>query len=132
MVDPFLQSLIRVVNRVDVEVPVTLAVQGLLISGMLCSALKYSEAFSDSWGPELLSIFGDQGAELYRKSMTQGLNAMSNQSESTEGYIHLKQVQYRAGTASVESPAGPLPGHLWRGRLTDVSGFSLGLLSSET
>lgn len=127
-VDWFLQSLVSVVNRSDLELGITLVVGGSIVSGRLVGGKKYFEAFakefSDAW-PE-----GSQEA-IYQEFAQHG-EIYSPGEEGDEGatppqFLHL--LDSRCFFADNQLPSNrAVP---WRGKINAVSGFSLGQLSTK-
>lgn len=132
-VDWFLAWIIDLAER-GIELGVTLSVEGLLISGNLIGGRKYFEALGDSirkanFGAavEADSEFQTNMAnnfagwkEIYPKSEDIGSDHVPNPS-----FIHLEHAQIVLGNTPVTSNVGAL----WRGKLSSVSGFTLGTIN---
>jgi hypothetical protein len=129
--DWLIQHFLNLANSpsTGIEVGITLNVGGLLVSGTMVSGKKYFEGIADLLSnantnmPEIaeswksLSAFGqiyDDTAEV--------------ESNRNPQYIHLRNTRFfsAAGTAVPNSP-----GVWWRGRITEVAGFSFGTMSQE-
>lgn len=132
-VDYFLQSLVYGVNTTDMKLSINLNVGGTVISGMLIGGKTYFEevsraftsAFVDSTEEERMKIHEamfQPYIDLYVERDDEGKpdpNMMNPQ------YIHLRNARiFQAG-----QPPFPANGMLWRGRLTAVEGFSLGVMT---
>ena len=128
--DWFLQLLVDAVNGTTSEVGLTIQVSGLLVSGTLVSGEKYFEGFAEA----LAAAQADdkESAEKHRAAFAkygeQYKRSEGNGSEEKKAlplYIHLKDARfYTPGTK-------PIPGNKgvwWRGRISEVSGFILGVL----
>jgi hypothetical protein len=129
-VDGFLQSLVDLMNRTPLEVGITLSVNGLTISGMMISGRRYFEMLGDS----VASSLTDQPtiAESLRQycSMPASLYPAAGETADADRpppfFIHLRDARI------FHNSGAPLPtnqGVLWRGKLTDVSGFFIGSMS---
>jgi len=109
--DWFLTSLVDFVNKHGNELPVTLAVKGVLISGLLTCYEKYFEAV----GLDTDRIFGTAS---FPKSKANGGTAEAD----LPTYLHVMDARFYSGGQALEMPEGMW----WRGRITEVSGFSFG------
>ncbi|MCX5542594.1 gas vesicle protein [Paraburkholderia sp. CNPSo 3076] len=120
-VDWYLQLLVNMANERGVEMGITLVCGGSVVSGTLISGATYFESFADAftsaWPTE------DEGRNTMRDALSRPASMYGAGKSDALGpsFIHLKN-------ARVCTPSGsaPNPGMLWRGRLTEVSGFSLG------
>jgi len=130
--DPTLGNLVSLINVLDeTEISVILYVSGVVVSGMLISAQKYyrlliggmsdpsrrgertsaeaTQFFADFFKPVLQSLEKDlKDYRDFRKV------------PSRPHHIHLRHAQ------SFVSGSEPLPGVLWRGRLTAIDAWSIG------
>jgi hypothetical protein len=126
--DWFLGSLVNAANANDTEIGITLLTGGFLVSGLLVGGAKYFEAcgqdFDDAFPADqdskesLRQVFSVSG-EIYKQDETTTL--------APPGYIHLKQARFYSTNGM------PIPGNRvvwWRGRLTEISGFSPGSLNA--
>ncbi len=129
MPDWFLQTIVRIVNEGDSEIGVTLTLGGTVISGLLVGGAKYFEAF----GNEFASAFKEPeiAANIYSafSSHSKIYEKKESESEAEEVlppiYIHLKNAKFFHNSG----PAFPTNrGIWWRGRLSSVDGFALGVL----
>jgi hypothetical protein len=128
--DWFLQSLINIVNGKDLEIGITLNVGGFLVSGLLVSGHRYFEAF----GQEFSSAFTETDVVQSIKESFSMYGVIYTQERSQDedvpppNYIHLRNAKF------FNTNGNPLPGNRgvwWRGRVSEVSGFMLGNLSSD-
>jgi len=123
--DWFLALFIDMANKNDFELGITLTSHGFLVSGILIGGQKYfdgiaeefASAFNDAEG--LKETFSDMGKKVYDKPK-------NDEPANPPTFIHLKDAKFF-------HPNGqPIPanrGVWWRGRLSEISGFSLGNLS---
>lgn len=124
-IDWFLQDLVDLVNVSDGgELPITLMMEGLTVSGVLISGRNYfdlfAEAFVSGWDE------GDAKERVFKYYKETGERVYTQDNGSLPLFLHLKE-------ARVHEPGGMLPndvGVLWRGRINAVSGFCLGRLMS--
>jgi hypothetical protein len=122
--DGFLQFLVNRVNGTTVEIAITLHVQGLLVSGTLVSGDIYFEHF----GEQIAAAKADdkETAESHRAAFAK-LAEQYNGEGTQEKYIHLKNARFHSPGAN------PVPTNSevwWRGRISEVSAFFLGVLGS--
>ncbi len=129
--DWFLQSLVSMVNTSDLSIGITLFVGGVLVSGQLIGGRHYFEEFGQSFADALTGENDDAKTAVKNHFAVHSkiyLNEDGTYKEDTSAphYIHLKD-------ARTFHPGGtPIPegtGVLWRGRVREVSGFTLGALS---
>lgn len=128
--DWFLQSLVQMANDANLQVAITLQVSGMLVSGYLVSGKQYFEGFAAEFAgafathPEL--------AESIRTSFRSYGDIYGRQEEEAETpppqFVHLSDARF------FNTAGNPIPGNRgvwWRGRLCEVGGFSLGVLSAN-
>jgi hypothetical protein len=128
-VDWHLQLLVEDANDFGMEVPITLFVSGAVVTGILTSGRVYFEQFADKFA----AGWPAEGRAEIRASMaTPGevypllLPGEKSPRKRPAQFIHLRDAQL------VSSPRNlPSSGMLWRGRLTEVGGYSLGKLMPE-
>jgi hypothetical protein len=130
--DWFLQFLVDRVNGTTTEIGITLQVGGLLVSGTLVGGDKYFEGF----GEDVAAAKADdkENAETHRAAFAklgeqykrpEGEGTKQNQAPPL--YIHLKNAKFYSPGAK------PIPGNKgvwWRGRISEVSAFILGVLET--
>jgi hypothetical protein len=127
-VDWHLQLLVEDANDFGVEVPITLFVAGAVVTGILTSGKVYFERFADDfaagWPPEAR-------AQIRASMATPGEvypllePGAKSQRKRPAQFIHLRDAQVVLPTRNL--PGGGL---LWRGRLTEVAGYSLGRIAA--
>lgn len=130
--DWFLQTLVDDVASRGVEIGLTLHIAGGIVSGTLISGDKYFKGIAEEVGagaesdddvPSQLSQIWAQYAEIY--SPAEG-NSSDQQPPSM--FLHLKEARFHLPGA----PAIPENrGVFWRTRLSEVSGFAVGVLSGD-
>ncbi len=123
--DWFLEELVAITERTGVGVGVTLFVQGTLVTGSLVNARTYFEGLAalpmEAAGyPELAEAF----KELFANT-GKAVKETTNESPPPP-FIHLQNAHVVAPNGHVMSAA-----MWWRGRVSAVSGFSLGSLKSD-
>lgn len=123
--DWLLDNVIGLANM-GIEIGITLTVGGGLVSGLLVGGGEWIKLFADQFqqgvGRGNLPDLADTLANSFRQysEIYEGKKSLSPQAT----FIHLKNAHhFIAGTPI---PSGP--GVLWRGRLSEVAGFSLGNL----
>lgn len=127
-VDWYLQKLVSIANSSGIQFGITLVVGGSVVSGQLVGGQKYFEEFArefaEAWPGErredIRRAFASN-AEIYQRSPQEDEKGFPPQ------FIHLID-------ARCFYPGSQLPnnrGVLWRGRINAVSGFSLGMLSTD-
>jgi hypothetical protein len=136
--DPFLAILVQGVDKhPGFELGVTLHVNGVIISGVMCSMPSYFAeqadiirqigSASDAENREGFAKMFDWLSEESRARPrdTQADDGEANEAEQNASdlpaFIHL-----RAATVHAPGTNAVLPATLWRGRLDHVSGWSIG------
>lgn len=131
--DWFLQSTIETVIAHGVEIGVTLAVGGAVVSGTLISGRKYFEELGDALSSasetegDMQSILGEswkQFTGIYDKPE----DAPDDWQGPRANFIHLRGARY---FAPGQRPIPTTQGFLWRGKLSAVDAFSIGNLSMD-
>lgn len=116
--DDLLALYARLAQEVGLEMGLTLFVRGQAISGMLISRDKWLDLLTNSARTGTgtgTSDFADAMLEVFRQ---RDLNLPAGQ-PITYGYIHLRNAQI-LNTLRVDG------GFLWRGRISEISGWALG------
>lgn len=124
-IDWYLRSLVEIVNKSQMEVGITLVVSGLIVTGTMISGKTYFEKFASDISGAMEKAFGPSGIDAIRESFAAPSKMYGHSSEvpvTPPGFIHLKDARFFI------SPNVGIPnsGSLWRGRLSQVSGFTLG------
>jgi len=123
--DWFLQFLVNLANS-GATFGITLNVGGFLISGYLIGGQAYFKDF----GEEFSVFFQDEEATKDIKNIIvkNGELYTSEDDVPPPSYIHLQDAHF------FNTNGNPVPnnrGVWWRGRLSEVDGFSLGVLSAS-
>jgi len=125
--DWFLALLVDHVNEHGGSIPLTVTVGGSLITGTLIGVGEYYERTAD----DLADVFpsrADAITETLQQAGANSVDAVKRHKEQvrkgkteleTPHFLHLRNVRYLSAGPS----SSPL---LWRGRIDDVAGFSLG------
>lgn len=129
--DWFLQSLIDLVNGREIEIGLTVHSGGFLVSGLLVSGHQYFQGF----GAEFARAFDDPGlTENIQQAYSRYGGIYISQKQPNDiflrpNFIHLKQARF------FNTAGEPIPANMavwWRGRVSEVDGFFLGMLSEKS
>ena len=121
-IDWQLQHLVDLANSKGLEAGLTLTVKGTIITGTLIGGGKYFELFAELIGAGWPGTAEEK--EAIRSAFAQPAKLYEEPEQLLTSYIHLKNAKIVYSSNFV-----PSSGMLWRGRLDEISGFSLGLLS---
>jgi hypothetical protein len=113
--DPLLSLFARLVNDTDAEIHVTLAVGGGVVTGALISREKWMKHSAETMNATV------PGSGVIPDELGRMLEAEASERTPYE-YLHLKDARYL-------SPTGTMPERprmLWRGRISEVAGWSWG------
>ena len=129
--DYFLQSLVGLAND-GLEIGLTLTVGGFLVSGVLVSGKKY---FNDNLaGPGFADQMGESAETIrdYFRSFGSIYDEIPNTPEGAPRplptFIHLYNARF------FHNSGKPIPANQpiwWRGRVSEIQGFTIGPLSTE-
>jgi hypothetical protein len=132
--DPMLLAYVRAVE-LGAEVGLTITVPGATISGILISRRTYQQAHTATLAAAARSVDLHTLAKAIEESLAGDL-ALADALTSDAGipgsvpdeltYLHLRDARFLSGGGLVP-PVGRA-GALWRARLEDVTGWSLGVL----
>ena len=129
--DWLLQNLVNFANEAGVESGVTLQVGGLLVSGTMISFDKYLDEFSDLFGAGFgkNSELGKQIGTAIKgwKPERKAPSAEDAQDWPPPQFVHLRNASF----FFPGQRAFPSSQVLWRGRLSEVGGFFLGVLAES-
>ncbi len=128
--DWLLQTFVNTINLDETNsqsIGVTILTHGFLVSGVVISGREYFDLISD----EITSSKRMQGKDEEIQEVKKHFNEMGivtyERSKDTDPtFIHLKEARY------FHPSRNPIPannGLLWRGRISEISGFSLGILN---
>lgn len=120
--DLTLQLLANLAQRGSVDgVGLTLTVGGAIVTGQLVGRSEWFAGLHEAHGDRLAAV-----SEPFKKFDERVTEKRGEEGDPTRfNYIHLKGARYLtgAGFAPTEDDAGMF----WRGRLTEVSGWSFGM-----
>ncbi|WP_417274313.1 gas vesicle accessory protein GvpU [Celeribacter halophilus] len=131
--DWFLENTISGIISLGVEFGITLTVNGLIISGTLINGKTYFEELSKSLKSaskekgDFADVIGEQWAGF--KAIYEDPDEESeNKTPSHVSFIHLKNAHiFAPGQQAMPTEEGIL----WRGKLSSVDGFTIGVLSKN-
>lgn len=124
--DWFLQMLVQLANTSPMEIGITLQVSGMLVSGSIVSRKSYFEGFAEDFA----SPFSGEPntAETMKKNFSMFGEKKLDENEQLPQFVHLKSARF---FNTIGNPIPKNRGVWWRGRICEVGGFSLGILSAE-
>ena len=121
--DWFLQVLVTLANHGG-EFGITLQVPGgHLVSGILTSGRVYGEALAQLMSGPVADAIRNMFEDAYPES-----SEPANETDPRPRFVHLRQARY------FHASGVPIPTNepvLWRGRISQVAGFTIGQLSSD-
>jgi hypothetical protein len=122
--DWFLQTLVTLSNSCKGEIGMTLQIGGFLVSGIMVSGTQYFDAFAK----EFASGFADKDLAEQVRTHFSGFGEIYKAKADVPdpAFIHLVNARF-FNTSGQPIPANR--GVLWRGRLSEVSGFIVGTLA---
>jgi len=122
--DWFLQFLVNLANKNTFELDITLTVGGLLISGTLTGVRQYFDELGAYFASPFREKTNSQEVSATFKKIGDQCSCIS-QSEQTDmpSYIHLKNAVIYDAQGNIQ---GAADGTWWRGRLSEIQGFSPG------
>jgi hypothetical protein len=127
--DWLLQWLVRSSNRASISIGITLSVGGSIISGKLIPHSVYFEKLAEAFSAPFRQEGSHDADELH--DIIMGFNVTpepeSPEEDAPFQFLHLENARTYLGTSS--SIPGE-PGALWRGKISSVDGFTLGLISN--
>lgn len=116
--DVILELMVEAVNdHDDYEIPITLNVNGTIVSGNLISAEYYFQELMSSFSEDT-----DADQFIYDK-LKKATNQLESGDEPEINYVHMVEAKMfdESGTA-IPSKGGVL----WRGKMKEVDGFFIG------
>ncbi|MBC3492705.1 gas vesicle accessory protein GvpU [Pseudomonas taiwanensis] len=117
MQDQFLEALLSIVHNNQVTFSITLTTPGGLIRGTLISTKEYFDRFAEAFA----SAWPGENREVLRTGLSQWGEERFMEGD-VDAFIHLKDAHFLNGDGSYTKNSEVL----WRGRVADVSGYSLG------
>jgi hypothetical protein len=128
-VDWHLQLLVEDANDFGVEIPITLFVSGAVVTGVLTSGKVYFDRFAERFA----AGWPEEAREKIRASMAMPGDVYPRLEPGEKSprkrpaqFIHLRDAQIVTALGNLPVNGDPL---LWRGRLTEVGGYSIGHLA---
>ncbi len=131
-IDWFLQSLVAMANKSNLEIGITLQVSGMLVSGSMVSGEKYFEGFAEDFSSPFTA---DPEAAASIKTSFSSYGELYKRDSESNGLIHPPQYVHLKNARFFNTTGNTIPGNRgmwWRGRISEVGGFSLGSLSAES
>jgi hypothetical protein len=118
--DPLLELLIEMTDETGAELPITLQVSGLVVSGKLIGKAAYLDEFTSLFTQGMTDR---QTVEGLRKSFAEISADSENEAAAPPTAVHVKDAAlFGVGNMPVPYERGAL----WRGRLSEVDAFFLG------
>jgi hypothetical protein len=122
--DALLQELVEIATA-GFGFGITLTVGGMLVTGNVCPGSKYMQfIFEGSLANEDEQVKGAIKKRLQPYADIYAPGAGNSAQAPT--YIHLENARFVTPGVSGSAPSTPV---IWRGRISDVSGFFFGVLS---
>ncbi len=123
--DMLLRLFAKMAQETKIEMGITLTVRGLVVSGLLVGRDRWLDHFTEliSQAGEVASGIGTGLQEAYRQSDLQ----RSSGDDVEYGYLHLLNAKYFLGGQETVPGSGSV---IWRGRISEVSGWSIGSVGS--
>lgn len=120
--DPLLEVFAKLAqDSPEFTMPVTVTVSGAVVTGTLIGRDRWSLEFAEATqtADDTVSVLASAVQSAFVASDLAG----SADEHATYDYLHMRAARYVTGSSL--TPSGP-DGVLWRGRLRDVRGWSLG------
>jgi hypothetical protein len=127
--DDMLQWLVNLVNGTDLNIGITLTVGPVIITGTLVSVSKYFEQLADDFASGFRHSSPEDVDDI-RKSIIAltPIKPEPGEERPAPQFIHLEN----SCILSVDGRSIPTnPTALWRGKVSAVSGFTLGILAKS-
>ncbi len=126
--DWFLQFLVNMANKNKFELDITLMVGGLLISGTLAGVRQYFDDLGAYFAHPLAAGRASEEIKSTFKKIGDQCSCVSpSEQTETPSYIHLKNAKFFDAQGCRMSDC---KGVWWRGRISEVQGFSPGILDT--
>lgn len=122
--DWWLETLVGLANGHNGEIGVTVSAGGLLISGFVASGEQYFEEFAADVANS--TDGSDEDREALRKAFAQPAERYRGGEPIQIAYVHIRDARfYTPGNNGLPTNRGVW----WRGRLSQIDGWNLGVLS---
>ena len=124
--DWFLQFLVNLANKNQMELDMTLTVGGILVSGTLVGVRQYFDDLSEYFASPFDSgTHSEVIKDTFKKIGDQCTCISPSEQTDNPSYIHLKNTIFSDGKERITSGK---TGVWWRGRISEVQGFTPGKL----
>ena len=125
--DWFLTTLNTIVNNNVITIGVTIVTHGFIVSGHLTGGREYFDAVANEFATTLNSSFKIENSFQGLADTIYG----SDNPEVKDGplasdYIHIKNARFYNSASEGILPNNPV---WWRGRISEISGFSIGVIN---
>lgn len=134
--DWLLDIFVKLATR-DIHIPITLFINGMLVSGEIVTVVQYLEGIGGSLSNATFStgtlVVDDNSLSMVQAAFQTTANALADDYKreiekqdriTTSGYIHLANAHIFSAAGEALSSG---PGVYWRGWLKSVNGFVLGV-----
>ena len=125
--DWFLEQLVTIVNKTEMAVGITLTAGGTIISGELVGGKQYFEEFAETFSSSLFPTDEEFRKEV-KRTFEENAKLYGPESSVPTGFIHVKNCRF------ISTDGSSIPnnkGSWWRGKLSDVTGFTLGKMEKS-
>jgi hypothetical protein len=123
--DWLLQDVVRFINRLEgISIGITLTMSGGIITGDLINIKEFFYEYGKLW-KEGFKRIPEAGAMLDQQWREHGDETAKHIKDANQvlfHYVHLKNARYMVGSTAISEVGGML----WRGRLSQIGGFSIG------
>lgn len=127
--DWLLQHLATHANQTkDFNQSITLWVAGGLISGVLVSGSKFFDVYTDEMVRRVTPDGQETTRALFRMIGERYYEPPENPIANNTAFIHLLDAKFWAPSGAI--PSAQSEGVAWRGRISQITGFSLGQMVS--
>jgi hypothetical protein len=118
--DHLLRTIARLAQEHSVTTGITLTVGGVVVTGIVVGRDAWLQRFVAA-----LSATGDQGQATGESLEHQFLQAdLQRSGQESYDFLHLDDARFVYSVAL--RPPPPVPGQLWRGRISEISGWTFG------
>lgn len=126
--DWFLLSLVNIANQ-GIPMAITVHVSSLIITGTLISGTRYFSLMGKYFSKDIQDEAVAKGLEETYRVYGEIYHQADANAHMDPSFLHLEHARFY-GPDNQQIPCGDET-FLWRGRLSDISGFSLGALGSK-
>jgi hypothetical protein len=131
--DGLLEFLIMKVEETGIGAGVTLCINGSIITGNLIKSKIYYDKMIEMYDFDESQLTAKNPEELekwkeYHTEYVGFINELKSQENKLNlKYIHLEHVTFRTANSNI-----PIQAIVWRGKLSSVDGFSIGISANPT